>query len=429
MTALPSHAHSGHVVVVHRWWDNYALYDHYIDHERARVTYVVTRTSRAAVPASAAAVVVVDDLTDLDAVRSALAEPVRRFGRPRAVVALNERDLRVASLLREELQCPGRRWTDLRRFLDKEEMLRAAVGTGARVPEHARAADAADVARFADAHGWPVVVKPIRGTASAGICRLDSPDDLDARSAELLWPALVQQYVPHPVYHVDGYFDGTTIRPWRLARYVNVPNAVTYGPLAFNSGEPVGEAEIDDPRILAAAERFLGALVPGMSRDPWVFHCELFVDDAPDEPVCSFLEVGCRPGGGEIPFVWRDVYGVDLMDLEFSLQCGFPPQPPEIPADAPIGGSLLVPYTGAPTGRVVEATSMVGRPNGPYGEVLPRIGSLVSNAIGSYESVGGRFRFAGPTTADVTRRILATGRDYVLRAEPVDDDELSVAAR
>jgi hypothetical protein len=429
MTALPSHAHAGHLVVINRWSDAYALYDNYVEHDRADVTYVVTSASRSAVPRTAAAIVVVDDLADLDAVRRAIDEPVRRFGRPRAVVALNERDLRVASLLREEFGCPARRWDDLRHFLDKEEMLAAAAGTGVSVPAFAQAADVAEVARFADTNGWPVVVKPIRGIASAGVCRLDSPDDLDARCAELLWPVLVQRFIPHPVYHADGYFDGTTIRPLRLARYVNIPGTVTYGPLAFNSGEPVGETEIDDPRLLAAAEKFLGVLVPGMSGDPWIFHCELFIDDAPDEPVCHFLEVGCRPGGGEIPFVWRDVYGIDLMDLEFSLQCGYPPQPPDIPSDAQIGGSLLVPYTGTGPDRVVEATSMVGRPDGPYGEALPPVGSLVSGTIGSYESVGGRFRFAGPTTADVTRRILATGRDYVLRAEPVDDGELSIAGR
>jgi len=408
---------TAHVVVLHRWRDNYALYDDYLDHDSCRVTYVTTAMSRGSVPAGAASVVTPDDLTDLGAVRAALADPVARHGTPAAVVALQEGDLAVAASLREEYGCPGRRWSDLHRFIDKEAMLAAAVATGVEVPAFRRVTDAAQIEDFAAEHGWPVVVKPLEGRASAGVCQFNGPAEVAGLDDAA--PVLVQRHVPHRVYHADGYFDGNTIAPWRLARYVNVPGSGKHGPLAFNDGEPVGEVEVNDPDTRAAVREFLDILVPGMSPEPWVFHCELFVDTSGATPTCTFLEVGCRPGGGEIPFVWRDVYGIDLMALEFALQRGLTPVAPAEPANGRIGGSLLVPLMAPRPAQVTEATSMVGRPDGPYDEWIPAVGTVLPAVTGTYEYVGGRFRFAGPSTEDVAHRIETTARDYVVLSTPV----------
>jgi len=414
-SALPAGAH---VVVLHRWRDTYAHYERYLDHDRVRVSYVVMAHNRSSVPAAAAACAVVGDLTDLGAVRAALTDPVRRHGRPAAVVALQEGDLAVACALRAEYGTPGRRWADLEHFLDKRAMLEAAAATGVAVPPYRTATGYPDIAGFARDHGWPVVIKPLEGRASIGVRQLDGPADLPGSAPPFAAPVLVQRHVPHRVFHADGYFDGRDIGPWRLARYVNVPGAAVHGPLAFNDGQPVGETEVTDPRLRAAARRFLDILVPGLSGQPWVFHCELFIDEAADPPACTFLEVGCRPGGGEIPFVWRDVYGIDLMALECALQCGFVPDAPKSAA-AEVGGSLLVPMVGPRPARITAAPSMVGRPDGPYDECLPAVGAVVPALTGTYEHVAGRFRFRGPSTEDVTRQILATARDYVLRSTPL----------
>jgi len=406
-----------HVVILHRWCDSYAVYENYIDHAAHDVTYVATRVSGASVPAGAAAVVTVDDITDLDEVRTILREPVASFGPPAAVVALQEGDLRVAAHVREDYGCPGRRWSDLRHFLDKHEMLDAAIETGVAVPPCREVRRAAEIADFAETHGWPLVVKPLEGRASAGVRQLDGPADLATLPDELDETILVQQHVAQHVYHADGYFDGESLGPWRLARYVNMPGSPLHGPLAFNDGAPVGEVEITDARVTGAVEEFLMTLVPGMSPDPWVFHCELFVDEQASPPRCTFLEVGCRPGGGEIPFVWREVYGIDLMAIEFDLQRGLDPKPQRDIASPPVGGSLLVPLTGPRPARITEVTSMLGRPGGPYAEWVPDVGTVIPAVVGTYEYVGGRFRFSGPSTAEVAEQIVATGQQYVVRSE------------
>ena len=413
----------GHVVVLNRWRDSFAEYARYLDHDVARVTYVTTGVGRAAVPANAREVVVVEDLFDHAEVRAALEPAVRAHGRPEAVVALQEGDFAVAAALRAEFAAHGRKPADLHHFLDKHAMLLAARRTGVPVPRFELVADRAALTRFADEVGWPVVVKSLQGRASTGVRRLDSADAVDRLDlrCDPEHPLLAQEYLPHPIHHLDGvHLGGGELGPWRLNRYLNVPGAATLGPLAFALGEPVGSVELDDPALLAAAEEFLRRLVPGMSADPWVFHLEVFL--APDGEFV-FLEVGCRPGGGEIPFVWRDVHGVDLMACEFALQCGETPDLLPFDADEPVGGCLHVPLDRPAPCRVVAATGVVGTgvvgEDGPYSEWIPAVGSVIPRAAGSYEFVGGRFRHRGTSTAEVAAKVLATAAAYRVVTEPV----------
>jgi DHA1 family multidrug resistance protein B-like MFS transporter len=408
-----------HVVVLNRWRDKYARYADYLDHQACRVTYVTTTGGVKAVPEEAAAVVIVDDLCDFAAVRAAIEPAVSEHGKPEAVVALQEGDFLVASSLREEFASRGRKPAELHHFLDKHAMLLAAQRAGVRVPRFELVTEAQDICAFATRVGWPVVVKPLLGRASTGVRRLDNPDDGACIDVSRERPMVAQEYLPYPVYHVDGIFTGDDLGPWRLSAYENVPGAATTGPLAFMLGEPVGSIEVDDPAMCATVEGFLRRLLPGMSTRPWVFHLELFIVPAFAGRECVFLEVGCRPGGGDIPFVWREVHNVDLMGLEFALQCDETPDLAPFPADEPVGGCLLVPLQGAPC-RVVAANSMLGK-EGPYAEVIPHVGVVIPRTEGSYELIGGRFRYGGLTSAEVTRKVLATAAEYELRCEPVED--------
>jgi hypothetical protein len=193
---------------------------------------------------------------------------------------------------------------------------------------------------------------------------------------------------------------------------------VTQGCLPFSYGEPIGSVEVDDPVRRAVVARFLARLVPGMSRQPWIFHLEVFLSEEP-RPRCVFLEVGARPGGAEIPFIWRELHGVDIMAWEFALQCERPPALRRIPTRTPIGGWLLVPLTAPRPCRIAGSTSMLGTAQSLYAEAVPRAGTLVPASDASYELVGGRFRFRGTSTAEVAEDILATARDYQVRCEPL----------
>ena len=410
MTTVP--LRDQHVVIFHRWQDAFADYRRYLDHEANRVTYLTTPVSRGAVPPGAAEVVTVADTQNGAAVRAALAGPVARHGVPAAVVALQEGDFAVVAELRAEFGALGRGPADLHRFLHKHAMLEAARATGVEVPAYELVTSTAQLSRFAARAGWPVITKQMYGGASKGVRQVNSWAELPAVSGTLL----AQQHLPYRVYHVDGVWDGARLGPWRLSEYLNAPGTTTYGCLPFTWGEPVGSVEVDDPVRLRVVGEFLDRLIPGMSVAPWTFHLEVFLtDDA--VPRCVFLEVGARPGGADVPFIWREVHGIDLMEWEFALQCETVlPVPEALPG---IGGWLLVPLTAPRPCRVAASRSMLGSTPALYAEAVPPPGTVIPASDASYELVGGRFRFRGTSTADVAAQIHATAAAYRVHCEPL----------
>ncbi|MFJ9606253.1 acetyl-CoA carboxylase biotin carboxylase subunit family protein [Kitasatospora sp. NPDC101176] len=400
-----------HVVVIHRWRDAYAHYDDYLDHATHAVSYVTTEVGSAGVPAAAADVVLVAATDDLVEVREAVWELTRRHGAPQAVVALKEDDLLIAAQLRAEWGLAGATPQDLLPFRDKLEMCRRVRDAGLPVPAFAAVSAAADVERFAARHGWPLVLKPVRGSSSAGVRIVHGPADL----AGVRWgdeaPLLVQVRRTDPIYHVDGLFRDGRLDVWRASRYVNTC-------LGFRDGSYLGSVEETDPAVLAAVEAAAPRFLAALTAAPTVFHLEVFVGTGPDgTPHCSFLEVGARVGGAEIPFVWRDLHGYDLMEAAFALQLGEQPAKGR-PASGAVGGWLLVPAPAERPCRITAVTPMTGRVPGPYAESLLTAGEVLPAADAYYEHVGGRFRFRGATGAEVEAAIRATARDFRVRAAP-----------
>lgn len=402
-----------HVVVVNRWRERYAEYERYLDHGTHRVTYVSTEVGLGSVPETATEVALVDATDDLPAVRARVRELVSRHGTPAAIVALKEDDLAVGAQLRAEWDCPGQRPDELVTFQDKYVMCRRIAAAGLGVPAFAAAPDAGAVIEFAGTHGWPVIVKPRVGSSSEGVLLLGGPGD--ARAARFdARPMLVQEYRSEPMYHVDGWFDGRRLATCRPSRYIN-------NCLQFRTGTFLASVEEDDPElrqaVTAAAEEFLAAL----TSTPTMFHLEVFLRRRPGAPPdCLFLEIGARVAGAEVPFVWRELHGYDLMEAAYRLQLGDEPPPPPAPAaDDPVGGWLLVPAPAARPCRVTESTPMLGRPDGPYAEVVLQPGQVLPAADAYYEHVGGRFRFRGRTGAEVEAAIRATARDFRVAAEPL----------
>lgn len=399
-----------HILVIHRWRDRHAHYDEYIDHGTARVTYVTTELGRASIPDGAADVVVVPATDDLGVVRDAAESLIRTFGPPSRVVALNEGDLDTAALLREHLRCAGQSPDELARFRDKLTMAEVVSGAGLPVPDFADAPDVAAVAAFAEANGWPIVVKPRRGTASRGVVVLTSPDDLALLHGLPAEPRLVQRFCGDPIFHIDGLWTGTELGPWRASRYLNTC-------VSFTTGAVLGSVEVDDAAVLEPLGKFTAAVAGALSDEPWVFHLEAFVGTTDDGGVrLTFLEAGYRVGGAEIPFLWREVHGIDLMSAAVAVQLGRDPALAD-PGLGNTGGWLLVPTPVPAPCRVVVADLDVGPDEGPYAHVVPAPGRTIPK-VGGYEHVGGRFRFRGASTDDVEHAIVRTASGFRLECEP-----------
>ena len=402
-----------HLVVIHRWRARYAEYARYVDHEANAVSYVTTEVGASAVPPEAAEVLQVAATDDLPAVADRVKQLAHEHGQPVAIVALKEDDLLVAAQLRQEWGCAGLRAAQLLPYRDKLTMAGTVAGAGLAVPAFASVRNAAAVRAFGDRYGWPVIVKPRIGSSSAGVSRLDGPADLRHLDFESHGPLMAQAFDARQIYHVDGYFDGAALGPYRASRYVNTC-------LGFRAGDALGSVEEDDAGLARAIGAFSARVLAALSDRPTVFHLELFVDR--DRGDCAFLEVGARAGGAEIPFVWREIHGYDLMEAAFRLALGQRPRPWPARLEAPggeVGGWLLAPAPAERPCRITEAGSMLGRPGGPYAEAVLAPGEILPAADAYYEHVGGRFRFRGTSSGEVAAAIAVTARDFRVRAEPL----------
>ncbi|MGH3767185.1 MAG: ATP-grasp domain-containing protein [Pseudonocardiaceae bacterium] len=400
---------SSHVIVVNRWRERYAEYADYIDHQRHRVTYVSTEVGLAAVPKSATGVAVVKATDDLDEVTAAVDDLVRRHGEPERIVALKEDDLLVGAALRERWKVPGPQTDQLLPFRDKLVMVARVARAGLPVPTFAPASDADSVLAFAETTGWPVVVKPTIGSSSFGVVRVDAPEDV----TELRFddgPYLVQTFNPHPIYHVDGSCDGDTVSVVRTSRYLN-------NCMDFRGGTVLGSVEESDPAIQRLAADFAERVLHALTDRPTVFHLEVFVDRTAG--TCTFLEIGARVGGAEIPLLWREVHRLDLVEVAFRNQLALPPLAiPPLRTDE-VGGWLLVPAPERRPCRITAVTSMVGRSPGPYAEAVLEPGDVLPEADSYYEHVGGRFRFRGASTVAVEEAIQRTAAAFRVEAKPL----------
>ena len=303
-----------YVLCLHRWVGSQALYDQYDLAQGVQIRAICTPEAVASLPrARLASYATLASLDDPVAVLHEVERLIGCHGVPCGVVALNEGDLLTAASIRERWDIPGDRqaWTE--RFRDKLSMLEiAATQQAIGVLPAVKADDSGDVQRLVAEHGFALVLKPRYGTASRGVKILRGPADLPGPLAAHDEPMMVQVYCDAPILHVDGWWDGEHVVVATVSRYVN-------SCADFGVDSPLGSIELeegrDEQRIISRVAALLGAFA---AHREIVFHLELF--DKGDELL--FLEIGARVGGAEIPFLWREVRGIDLLGIAWELQTG-----------------------------------------------------------------------------------------------------------
>lgn len=395
------------VLIVNRWGDDFADYGRYVDHDDHVVAYVTVPPHVPAVPAGTVHVEVVDDMTDADRVLAAAERcraAVREFDK---VLALSEFDLLTAARVREALGVPGADTAATMRFRDKPTMKDVLAAAGVRVPRFRVVRDVDDVAAFRrELNGAAVVVKPRTGAASIGTVVLPAGASPHKALAGVdLDGFQVEEYLDGPIWHVDGLLRAGDLLCVRASRYVNT----CYD---FACGLPLGsvvQSGRDADDVVAFADRSLRALGIGDG----AFHLEIIESPAG----LAFLEVGARVGGGEIPFVFRDVYGVDLVGDWIRIELAEEPRTVPGQDAGEHAGFLMIPEVVGQ--RLVARRSMVGVVPGLYAEVLPPVGH-VFDGHGGYETLLGRFRYRAPTPDAVEAAIHRTLSLYEYALAPAD---------
>ncbi|QUQ64475.1 ATP-grasp domain-containing protein [Kutzneria sp. CA-103260] len=398
-------------VVLNRFTHEFARYDRYLPEQTGRLAYVTTaRSARALDAACGVATETTEDLA-YDQATAAVERIVRSHGTPKDIVALSDYDILTAARLRDAFGVAGGQSTNLvMKFKDKPLMKDAVAAAGLRIPRYLALDQTTDAAKVIAAVGLPLVLKPRRGVASLGVRRIDTLSELQGALAAIE-PAEYEceEFVSGRILHIDGIRRDTRTHFVSASAYLN-------SCLDFANGLPLGSIILDRGEhrtsVIAFADQCLNAL--GLADG--AFHLEV-IEEA-HGGLC-FLEVGLRPGGAQVAFVHRDLFGVELFAEAFRASTGLRPlsDPHGDVADAS-GGWLLMPEPAARPSRLVQRTSLIDSVPEIYHEALPEPGRIF-RGDGSYDNPGGIFRLRGPDAKTVHQAMLTVIERYKLVTEPV----------
>jgi 3-hydroxyisobutyrate dehydrogenase-like beta-hydroxyacid dehydrogenase len=330
---------------------------------------LITTVKRLALSAGAPvrSVLAVPDL-EPEALRAAAAFQRNVDGvRCSSLLALTERLLLPAAVLREQLDIPGDRVENLQRFRDEVVMKQLLRDAGIRVPHFAPYTPG--VARDLLTNHGTVVVKPRAGAGSRNVHIVTAPEQL--RRFEVEFDGRtdtfeVEEFIDGQLYHVDSVVEHSRVVAATAGR--GMDPTTTYETLGNYRDVNLAPGALLD-RLLAFNQRVL-ASCPDFTG---VAHHEVLVTG--DEVV--FRGIAPCWGGGGIRATVHHNTGVDLIAAMVRAQLGEPiPAPTRTPRD--LTGYVLVYVAGEPMRREFA----LDEPWVVECEVRPRVGEVPRTPVG-----------------------------------------------
>lgn len=265
-------------------------------------------------------VTVTDGATDEELV--AIAAGVHRVAPLTHAVSYDDATMVAAALIREELGLTGGEASSVVRAVhDKDRYRRALSGLGTAVP-HRVVGGVDDVLEFGRAHGWPLVVKPVSGSGSAGVTLNVGPDDV---AGALAW-ALEPRQGQSTTVMVEEQVDGALITVDTFS-HEGVHHVTSVGyelvtrpfPVVMATGVPAPLTEDLRDVIVDAVTTALTLL--GVATGPAHHELLLRPDGRP-----ALVETQLRPGG-ELPELTRASSGLDVYEVWTQQILGGDPTP------------------------------------------------------------------------------------------------------
>ncbi|WP_182877833.1 ATP-grasp domain-containing protein [Microbispora sp. H10670] len=396
-----------HYLVVNRYDDSDAEYFRYCADQPCDLSYLTLPMRTTALgPVEPGRVGTVPDLR-LATLVPAARDLAERYGRFDGVAALSEFDVLTAALLREEFGAPGPGADLVRAFKDKIVMKERLAKRGLPVPRFMELGASTTIAEITAGIGFPLVLKPRAEAGSVGVRIIRDEEELAAELDGLDVTAFeCEEFVSTEIYHADGVLSGGLPHFLSVSGYVNTP-------LDFLRGRPLGSATLDPGPLRDEIREFAVACLRALGLETGCFHLEVI--RRPDGGLV-FLEAGMRAGGAEVPYVHRELHGIDLVTESFRTVLGIPLESAGARfGDAPAGW-VVMPEPGLRPGRVVRRTAMTGTVPQVYAEVLPEPGD-VFDGTGGYFHVPGRFRLTGPDERSVRAAARRVMREYAVEFE------------
>jgi len=397
---------------MNRWCDEFSAYERYIDHAYHRMAYIVTPEGATILGNKPHEhVELVRDFKELGPLSAAVAECSKVLGGIDCLISLSEFDLMMAAELRALHNIPGDQPHDVARFRDKTVMKNRMLAAGVRAPRFVALDARRSTIDAVYALHYPVVVKPRCGAASVGVHVAASRDELDRILSDLPLPEYeCEEYIPGPIFHVDGLVCEGTVQFQKASRYLGTC-------LDFAHGKPLGSITLAPSDFRAELLKFNAQCLRALE----LFQCAFHLEIINGSDGFYFLEVGARVGGGEIPFTMHDVFGVDLYEgwVQQQLDPAFRIHPKN---DETLAGFLLIPE---PVGKRLVEVSVPQKINTLYASVVPPL-NHVFDGHGGYDTILGRFRYCGQSEDQIEAAINETLQQFFYRLEDVLPVEESI---
>jgi biotin carboxylase len=240
----------------------------------------------------------------------------------RGAISFTELGLLTAAQLNEQLGTPGASAASVAITRDKAAMrnaLRAVQPLPASIVNSVEAAST-----FGDEHGWPFILKPVKGFGSMRVVRIDTPEQLNAvdwTDGELL----AEQFVCGRLISVDAYSRAGCHTAYAFNEEFPIGG---HGPAGANPHVevahqlPAAISAEETTRLEGLVKQFLDVLgiTEGCSHSEFILSA--------DGPV--MIECHTRPGGDFIPEMFQRCTGIDLLSLGLGCCAGLaePPAPP-----------------------------------------------------------------------------------------------------
>lgn len=241
------------------------------------------------------------------------------------IVTISEKDSTECAKLREYFGVVGDKPNDLARFRDKIAMKNHLYQSSKcrnylpkycffKVDEYKQNKDAV-LTRIMQEVGLPIFAKPTNESSCRGTKLIMSYDELKAFTDELTVDYDFEEYITGDLYHCDSVIINGKIVAQFAGRYM-------YPLFKALSGKPVAgigvcAEDAEYPQIT----KFNQDILNGMNiTENAVTHLEFYI--TPNNE-CKFIEIAKRPPGPLIPEMHEKMFGINLFQVGWEIQCGF----------------------------------------------------------------------------------------------------------
>ncbi len=218
-------------------------------------------------------------------------------------IAEDEFDLIRAARLRQQFGIEGQTLESAMAFRDKA-LMKDYLKDKIDLPFYKSLLSISDLYSFIENHGFPVIVKPRRESASKGIHVIENLEEL-YNFSKYFWSEnlMVETFIKGNMYHVDVLIDNDETIVFSASKYTGGCLTVLNGVQSLISCQ----IESQDPMFNRLEEYFYKVLRALPSPRTSVYHLEVFHTE---EDKLIFCEIASRIGGG---------YIIDCISAQFSF--------------------------------------------------------------------------------------------------------------